>query len=175
VPRRRPRSVPAARAARHHLRPRGGRLRVRHDLDAAGPSGAAAPAVVPSRVRVLVVSPSSRVVRGLLERRGYLVVAEVDSGAKALAVVHELAPHAALVDVRLPDANGFELAARLTDARPMLSVLLTSADFDDNFRGLAEVSGARGFVPRQRLARADLSRFWPGPRTRGGRPLRAAE
>src|SRR5271170_2539692 len=49
----------------------------------------------------------------------------------------------ALDDVHLPDGNGFELAARLTDVRPPLSVLLTAAEFDDNFHALAEVSGAR--------------------------------
>ena len=87
-------------------------------------------------------------------------------GAQAIAFVERLAPDAVLLDVRLPDANGFELAARLSRARPALAVLLTSGNFDPSFYALADRSGARGFVPKERLALVDLTRFWSiGSRT----------
>lgn len=98
--------------------------------------------------------------RELLERRGFDVVGEVGSGAQAIAFVERLAPAAVLLDVRLPDANGFEVADRLSHARTAPAVLLTSGDFDPGFYARARRSGARGFVPKDRLALVDLSRFW---------------
>ena len=166
MPRRRPRSVPAARAARHPLCRRGESHRVRRDLDAPG-SPTPGEELTSLPVRLLLVvdgGDPGRRVREMLHERGYAVVAVVGSAADAVAATADLAPHGALVDARLPDGNGFELAARLTDVRPTLSVLITSVEFDDNFGVLAEVSGARGFLPRHELADADLSRFWPAPR-----------
>jgi DNA-binding NarL/FixJ family response regulator len=99
--------------------------------------------------------------RELLERRGYTVAGEADRGALVSDLVDRLEPDAVLLDVRLPDDNGFELAARLTKARPELAVLLTSVDFDHGFYSQAHVSGARGFVPKAQLAQAELAMYWP--------------
>jgi DNA-binding NarL/FixJ family response regulator len=102
--------------------------------------------------------------RELLERRGYTVAGEADHGAIVCDLVDRLEPDAVLLDVRLPDDNGFDLAARLTRARPELAVLLTSVDFDHGFYARAHVSGARGFVPKAQLAQAELAMYWPtGP------------
>jgi DNA-binding NarL/FixJ family response regulator len=101
------------------------------------------------------------VVRELLERRGYVVAGEADCGADALDLVQRLDPDAVLLDVHLPDETGFEVAARLAQARPGLPVLLTSADFDRNFYALADLAGARGFVPKSELAQVEFTMFWP--------------
>ncbi|HEY1517004.1 MAG TPA: response regulator transcription factor [Solirubrobacteraceae bacterium] len=103
-----------------------------------------------------------RVVRELLERRGYAIAGEASCAASAIDSVERLAPAAALVDIHLPDATGFEVAARLTEAHPELAVLLTSFDFDRQFYALADVSGARGFVPKDQLALVEFAFFWPG-------------
>ena len=100
-------------------------------------------------------------VRGLLERRGYTVVGESDSAAAALEAVARLSPDAVLVDVRLPDGDGFELSAALTRAHPQLAVLLASADRVAPSPERVRASGARGFVLKTRLAVTDLSQFWP--------------
>jgi two-component system response regulator DesR len=78
----------------------------------------------------------------------------------------DVQPDAALLDVRLPDGNGFELAARLAGSYPRLAVLITSSQFDFNFYARADASGARGFVPKSQLARIEFESFWP--RDRGG-------
>ena len=117
-----------------------------------------------SRATVLIVDDAPecrRAERELLETRGYAVVGEAGSAAQAIALVGRLAPNAVLLDVRLPDANGFELAAHWTRARPALAVLLTSVNSGLGFYALARRSGARGFVPKDQLALVDLTSFWP--------------
>jgi DNA-binding NarL/FixJ family response regulator len=66
-----------------------------------------------------------------------------------------------LVDIRLPDGDGFELAAALTGADPELAVLLVSADRVAPTPARVEASGARGFVLKSGLAATDLRQFWP--------------
>ncbi len=101
--------------------------------------------------------------RELLERRGYTVVGEADSAASAMDAVNRLAPDAVLLDLRLPDADGFELSAALVRAHPELAVLLASADRAVPSPARVRASGARGFVLKSRLAATDLSEFWPSP------------
>jgi DNA-binding NarL/FixJ family response regulator len=98
----------------------------------------------------------------VLERRGFTVVGEADSAATAKAAIARLAPDAVLVDIRLPDADGFELCAALTRADPQLAVLLASADRGPPSAERVQASGARGFVLKSRLAATDLTQFWPG-------------
>jgi DNA-binding NarL/FixJ family response regulator len=117
-------------------------------------------------VRVLVVddAPVFRAAAcELLRRRGYAVAGEAGEAAEALAALERTAPDAVLLDVRLGNEDGFMLAARLTAARPDVAVLLTSATRDERFHRLAAVNGARGFLPKQDLARADLAAFWARP------------
>ena len=82
-------------------------------------------------VRVLIVddsAPFRTAVRELLARRGYLVVGEADTAARAVEAAERLAPDAVLLDVHLPDGCGFEVSSALTDADPDSAVLLTSTD-----------------------------------------------
>lgn len=51
--------------------------------------------------------------RELLESKGYEVVGEAADGAEACVAVSSLQPEVVLLDVHLPDGNGFEIAARL--------------------------------------------------------------
>jgi DNA-binding NarL/FixJ family response regulator len=117
-----------------------------------------------SSVRVLVVDDAPafrRVICELLTRRGYQIAGEAWTAAQAIDMTESLEPDAVLLDVHLPDGNGFALAAQLTRAHPYLAVLLTSLDFDNNFYALADMSGARGFVPKSDLARVEFTIFWP--------------
>ena len=51
--------------------------------------------------------------RELLEADGYEVIGEAADGAGALQQVEELRPAIVLLDIQLPDSDGFEVAARL--------------------------------------------------------------
>jgi DNA-binding NarL/FixJ family response regulator len=87
--------------------------------------------------------------RMLLESEGFVVVGEARDGASAIAEARRLAPDAVLLDVSLPDTDGFAVAAELL---PGPAVVLTSSRDREEFGPLIERSGARGFV-----AKADLS------------------
>jgi DNA-binding NarL/FixJ family response regulator len=91
--------------------------------------------------------------RMLLEAQGIEVVGEAADGAEALRLIDLLTLDVVLLDVGLPDMDGFEVAraaARRADA-PCI-VMVSSRDASD-FVGLVEECGAAGFVTK-----ADLSR-----------------
>lgn len=109
---------------------------------------------------VLIVDdhPSFRTgARRMLEAGGYSVIGEAADGEAALEAVRELGPDLVLLDVQLPDIDGFEVAARLRDSGATATVVLTSsrdrADFGD---ALAE-SPAVGFIAKGELSGATLA------------------
>jgi DNA-binding NarL/FixJ family response regulator len=91
--------------------------------------------------------------RRMLESEGYRVVGEAGDVASALEAARSLAPELALVDVYLPDGDGFEVASRLggLDAGP--AVVLTSSHDGAEFAQCVAASSARGFVPKTELSR----------------------
>ena len=115
-------------------------------------------------MRVLVVDDEPvfrRAARALLERRGHVVVGEAGSASEAEAAVGQLSPDALLLDVRLGDASGFDVAYALTRAYPKLAVLLVSADVEEaSCHERAAASGARGIRLKSELAGVDLDAFW---------------
>lgn len=111
--------------------------------------------------RVLIVDdhPGFRsTARALLQSEGFEVVGETSDGASAVAAVEELQPDLVLLDVQLPDLDGFVVAERLRFCcrRPPAVVLTSSRDGAD-FGPLVERCGARGFVPKERLSGAALA------------------
>jgi DNA-binding NarL/FixJ family response regulator len=95
--------------------------------------------------------------RALLQAEGYDVVGEAENGVGALRRARDLQPDVVLLDVQLPDFDGFEVAARLTgqDGSKIEVVLCSSRDGSD-FGPLVAQSGARGFIPKAELSGAAL-------------------
>ena len=112
---------------------------------------------------VLIVDdhPSFRsCARALLEAEGYRVVGEANDGASALRAVEELEPDLVLLDVQLPDLDGFEVASRLTAGNgdgTAPAVVLTSSRDGADFGSLVTRCGARGFVAKAELTGAALA------------------
>jgi DNA-binding NarL/FixJ family response regulator len=80
------------------------------------------------------------------------VVGEAENGMSALERAAELAPDLVLLDVQLPDLDGFQVAARLTAAGGGPAVVMVSSRDGSEFGCLVEMSGARGFVPKGELS-----------------------
>jgi DNA-binding NarL/FixJ family response regulator len=109
--------------------------------------------------RVLIVDdhqPFRAVARELLENAGYIVTGEAADAAEALAAVAAHAPDAVLLDIQLPDRDGFAVATELTAADGPAVVLISSRDADDYGRRIA-ACGARGFIPKSKLSAAAVA------------------
>ena len=90
--------------------------------------------------------------RLMLESEGYEVVGEAGDGAEAIRAARDLAPEIVLLDVQLPDTDGFDVASRLLDGEDGPIVILTSSRDGADFGPLIERCGARGFIPKAELS-----------------------
>ena len=97
--------------------------------------------------------------RQVLETTGdIVVVGEADDGTAALALIDDLKPHVVLIDIRLPDRSGIEVARQLTVTHPGVRVVVLSAYDDDEFVRSALEAGVTGYLlktmPRDELVGA---------------------
>jgi DNA-binding NarL/FixJ family response regulator len=84
-----------------------------------------------------------------------VVVGEAHDAAAALALIDELNPDVVLIDVRLPDRNGIDVARQLTVTHPNIRVVILSAYDDDGFVRAALEAGATGYLLKT-MARDEL-------------------
>jgi DNA-binding NarL/FixJ family response regulator len=116
-------------------------------------------------LRVLIVDDHERfrrVVRGVLASASFIVVGEAGDAVGALQQAAELRPDVVLLDVQLPDGDGFNVArelARLPD--PPRVVLVSGRDRTD-YGHLVERSGVCGFIGKTELTGALLRRVLTG-------------
>src|SRR2546425_8785777 len=113
----------------------------------------------PMRLRVLIVDDNSAfraAARQLLERGGFVVVAEAGDGVEGLRAAKEHTPELAIVDVQLPDFDGFAVAERLRELEPAPHVILTSSLDGADFGALVASSSALGFIPKAELSTAAI-------------------
>lgn len=94
--------------------------------------------------------------RLLLESDGWDVVGEAPDGKTALTAARELTPDLVLLDVQLPDLDGFEVSRRLRANGDAPAVVMTSSRDACDYGTLASDSGAAGFVPKSKLSGAAL-------------------
>lgn len=95
--------------------------------------------------------------RAVLEADGFDVVGEAADGASALALARALAPELVLLDVALPDMDGFAVCDALLQDGVGPAVVLTSSRDVSSYRRRLERSPARGFIPKSELSGPGLS------------------
>jgi DNA-binding NarL/FixJ family response regulator len=103
---------------------------------------------------ILVVDDDASV-RGLIVRIlrswGHTVVGEAGSVTEALEYADARRPGVALVDIGLPDGDGFSLTRQLRAKAWVMRVVIFSSDADPANNAAAERAGAAGFFPKDEL------------------------
>jgi adenylate cyclase len=125
----------ASQVERHLLRAR--------ERETAGPRSA--------DVRILVVDDTpanARLLEGMLEPRGFTVIT-AENGTAALAAVREQRPHLVLLDVQMPDIDGYEVCRRIRNdpETATLPVVMVTASVGHE-RLAALEAGADDFVTK---------------------------
>jgi CheY-like chemotaxis protein len=111
------------------------------------------------RRRVLIVDDNRAfraAARHLLERGGFVVVAEAGDGGEGLRAAKDHMPDLVLVDVQLPDLDGFEVAERLRALEAAPEVILTSSLDGGDFGTMVATSSALGFIPKDELSASTI-------------------
>jgi DNA-binding NarL/FixJ family response regulator len=94
----------------------------------------------------------------LSEADGMEVVAEASDAAQAIEAVEATRPDIVLVDIRLPDRNGIELARSIIEQSPSTRVVILSAYDDQDYVRAAMDVGVAGYLlktmPGDELVRA---------------------
>lgn len=93
--------------------------------------------------------------RGLLESGDFDVVGEAEGGRDAVRLAEELRPDVVLLDVHMPDVDGFEVAERLAQLDSPPVVVLTSSR--DDYASLVAGSAAHAFVRKDALSAETLA------------------
>lgn len=107
-----------------------------------------------TRQTILIVDdhPSFRAAaRFLLETEGFDVVGVATDGESAFRETVRAAPNIVLLDVSLPDVDGFEVAARLRAAGVSSTIVFTSSRDGSDFGSLVTDSGGTGFIAKAEL------------------------
>jgi CheY-like chemotaxis protein len=117
-------------------------------------------------VRSILVVDDDAAVRGLVVRIlrswGHLVVGEAGSVAEALRCVEALRPDTVLVDIGLPDGDGFSLTRELRGRTWAPRVVIFSSDADRANVAAARRAGAIAFLPKDELSSPALQRLLEG-------------
>ena len=93
----------------------------------------------------------------LLKAAGYEVVASCPDGRSALAAISQLHPDVLLLDVQLPDIDGFQLIAQLDAGADGPTIVLTSSREAADYGGRVARSGAAGFITKAELSARSLA------------------
>jgi len=108
---------------------------------------------MPCRVLIIDDNPDFRsAARQLLERHGFVVVAEAETGIRGIAMAKQHRPELVLLDVQLPEVDGFEVAEQLSRLETPVDAILTSSLDGTDFGALVARSRALGFVPKAELS-----------------------
>lgn len=104
-------------------------------------------------IRVALVDDHAMVRQGIKDRlereTDIVVVGEADNREAGIALVEQLMPDVVVLDIRLRNDSGIEVAKKLRADHPGVKILILSAyDYDQYVRALARV-GVDGYISKE--------------------------
>ncbi len=99
--------------------------------------------------RVLIVDDAifmRSVIRDILERGGYTVCGEADTGLKAVDMYKQLEPDFVTMDIVMPELDGIEAVRRIIEHDPNARILMCSAMGQQSLVIEAIQAGAKDYV-----------------------------
>ena len=103
-------------------------------------------------IRVLIADDHALVragIRALAERiEGVEVVAETGNGRDALRLIADLRPRIVLLDLTMPELNGFEVLDRIRGNFPEISIIVLTVHEAEAYALRALKLGAMGYLPK---------------------------
>ena len=102
------------------------------------------------RTRILLVDDHKIMregLRGLLERRDdFEVVAEAETGRRALELAKKLRPDIVIMDILMPDMNGIDATAQIMDEVSGIKIIALSMHSDKRYVLKMLRAGAQGYL-----------------------------
>ena len=95
--------------------------------------------------------------RALLQAAGFDVVGDAADGSSALEAVRRLRPEIVLLDVQLPDFDGFLVAEALAAGPAPPAIVLTSSRSVASLRWRLTANPAWSFIPKHELSAEALA------------------
>jgi DNA-binding NarL/FixJ family response regulator len=92
--------------------------------------------------------------RKLLDDHCLKVIGEAENGRQGLEIVRQTKPDVVLVDIRLPDLDGFRLTRQILEEFPHLLVIVNSASASPVYEEEAKAAGAIAMLPKQQITAA---------------------
>jgi DNA-binding NarL/FixJ family response regulator len=99
--------------------------------------------------------------RALLVADGFSVIGEAVDGTSGLDAARTLRPDLVLLDIGLPDLEGFEVARELAVTGPPPFVVLTSSREASEYGPRLTSSRVLGFIPKDELSGAAIRALVP--------------
>jgi DNA-binding NarL/FixJ family response regulator len=94
--------------------------------------------------------------RDLLEADGFEVIGEAVDGPAGLEAARALRPDFVLLDIGLPDVDGFDVARDLAEDGPPPLVVLTSSRDARAYGRRLKNGDALGFIPKEQVSGAAI-------------------
>jgi DNA-binding NarL/FixJ family response regulator len=104
-----------------------------------------------------------RVAREMLGSAGFDVAGEAADGAAALNDAAQLNPDVVLLDIQLPDIDGFEVARRMAQMPQPPDVVLVSSRARSAYRDRIAICPVRGFIQKEDLSGDGLNAVLSSP------------
>ena len=93
-------------------------------------------------------------IRNLLESvPNWVVYAEASNGREAVDIVSRSTPDIIIMDITMPEMNGFEAAAKIAEIRPEIPVIMFSLHLSEDIIGRFKTGAIRGAVAKSEAAR----------------------